>query len=70
MFEKSFIEACLAGEASLDNLDDYIEYWHTHDTGNELHEFLGVTSGEYAKWLRSGDDEWLREILAARKEGR
>lgn len=67
MFEKTFIEAYLAGEASLDNLDAYIEFWHTHDTGNKLHEFLGLTSEEYARWLKSGAE--LQDILAARKEG-
>ena len=66
MFEKSFIEAYLAGEVNLDNLDDYIQHWHTNDTGNELREFLGMTSEEYTEWLKFGNGLSLRKILAAR----
>lgn len=28
-------------------IDEKIEYWHTHDTGNSLREFLGMTEEEY-----------------------
>ncbi len=68
MFEKTFVAACLAGEALLDSIDDYIEYWHTHETGSDLHEFLGMTPYEYAQWLKSGEDIVLRDILEAREE--
>ena len=66
---KTFVQAYLDGEASIDDLDKYIEFWHTHETGNKLHEFLGVTSEEYARLAKASNDEWLQEILAARKEG-
>lgn len=29
------------------NVDDKIEYWHTHETGNSLREFLGMSKEEY-----------------------
>ena len=29
------------------SIDDKIEYWHTHETGNSLIEFLGMTEKEY-----------------------
>ena len=29
------------------SIDDKIEYWHTHETGNGLREFLGMTEQEY-----------------------
>ena len=29
------------------SIDDKIEYWHTHETGNSLIEFLGMTEQEY-----------------------
>lgn len=29
------------------SIDDKIEYWHTHETGNSLREFLGMTEQEY-----------------------
>lgn len=35
--------------------DDYIEYWHTHDTGNTLREFLGFTESEYEQWMKTGE---------------
>ena len=31
------------------SIDDKIEYWHTHETGNSLREFLGMTKQEYLK---------------------
>jgi hypothetical protein len=34
------------------DLDGRVEYWHTHDTGNTLQEFLGMTDSEYEKWGR------------------
>lgn len=68
MVKTNFIEDCLAGVASLDNLDEYIEYWHTHETGNELREFLGMTAEEYSQWVKYNDKEFLQIILEARKE--
>ena len=32
--------------------DVLIDYWHTHDTGNSLCEFLGLTEDEYEKYLK------------------
>ncbi len=69
MFEKNYIEACLAGEALLGYIHDYIEYWHTHETGTELYEFLGMTAYEYSQWLRFGRDIVLRDIMEAHNEG-
>ncbi len=65
-FEKSFVAAYLDGEARLDSIDAYIEYWHTHEMKCELHEFLGMTAYEYAQWLKSGKDDVLRNILESR----
>ena len=67
----SFVDACLAGEVSENDpeelVDAYTEYWHTHETGKELHEFLGMTADEYARWLKDGN--CLREIVEERKQG-
>lgn len=38
-----------------DDIDDAIEYWHTHDTGNELYEYLGMTEQEYFDWVTKPD---------------
>lgn len=32
------------------SIDDKIEYWHTHETGNSLREFLGMTEQEYLEF--------------------
>ena len=32
------------------SIDDKIEYWHTHETGNSLREFLGMTKQEYLEF--------------------
>ena len=66
MFEKCFIDACLTGDAILDDVEDFIEYWHTHKTGVELYDFLGMTAYEYAKWLKTGEDIVLRDIIESR----
>ena len=66
MFEKSFIDACLTGDALLDDIEDYIEYWHENDSGLELNEFLGMTPHEYAEWIKTGEDMVLRDVIEAR----
>jgi hypothetical protein len=36
-------------------IDHYVEYWHTHDTGMELDEFLGMTEKEYGHWVETNE---------------
>lgn len=68
MFDRNYIDACRAGEASLDAIDVYIEYWHTHETNRTLQEFLGMTPCEYAQWIRAGEDIILKNIITSRGE--
>ena len=68
MFNKNFIEDCLNVEAFITDLDAYINYWHEHDTGNTLQEFLGLTDYEYAQWVIS-DDGIFRDIIRCREDG-
>lgn len=68
-YEKSFINAFLDGEVLANDIDAYIEYWHTHEVNCELYDFLGMTKNEYAHWLKSGDDSILHDILNARNDG-
>jgi hypothetical protein len=56
MFKKTFTEAYRAGEASIESVHDYIEYWHTHDTGNDLYQFLGMSKSQFAEWMNRSDD--------------
>lgn len=65
---KNFIEDCLNGFAFLEEIDDYVEYWHTHDIDCNLEEFIGLTEYESEKWLQEGNDI-LRDILYCRRHG-
>lgn len=66
MFNDTFIDDCLNDNAKLSDLDDYVDYWHDHDTGKTLREFLGMTEYEYAQWGIS-DDSIFQEIIRCRK---
>lgn len=65
MFERSFIDGCLYGYTELEDLDVFVEYWHTHETGNTLRDFLGMSQFEYEEWLKFGD-VIIRDILRCR----
>lgn len=47
---KTFMEKCVDGEASVEEVDEYVEYWHTHEIDMPLHEYLGLSPSEYALW--------------------
>ena len=51
MFEQGFIKEYLFGDAELEDIDSYVEYWHTHETNNSLRDFLGITM--YLKMVRA-----------------
>ena len=68
MFENSFIDGCLSGKTDIKELDAYVEYWHTHKTGNTLQSFLGMSQDEYIAWLRNGDAV-IQDILSCRADG-
>ena len=61
-FNKPYAEALRAGEINYDIIDSYIEYWHTHDTGNSLQDFLGMTKDEFVKYVKYGD-RYIFDIL-------
>ena len=65
----SFIEKCINGDASLDEIDDYIDEWHDSDSTNdlELHEFLGMSWEEYSLWAVK--PKFLAWIINARRKG-
>ena len=43
----------LQGKWNVEHLtiDEKIEYWHTHETENNLREFLGMTEKEYLSFV-------------------
>lgn len=38
-----------------ENIDQYIEEWHNSSTDLELHEYLGLTWEQYARWVEKGE---------------
>ena len=68
MLSKTYVQACLDGDANIFDLDDYIDYWHDNDTGVTLREFLGLTPYEYQEWGKNSDSIF-RDILRCRREG-
>ena len=67
MFEKTYAKALRAGAITYDEIDNYIEYWHTHDTGNSLQDFLGMTKDEFVKYIKYGD-RYIFDILGIETE--
>lgn len=54
----------LSGEASPEDIDEYIEIWHERDRTRTLREFLGFTQAEYELWLAY--PEKLKDIIDSR----
>jgi hypothetical protein len=67
--EMTFVEKCLAGEALIDDIDDYFDRWHEGegDPDTSLAQFLGFTDIEYRLWAEKPN--LLPFILNARKGG-
>lgn len=63
MFETPFLTACVNGAVQPDAVYDYTEYWHTHNTGNALHEFLGMTPGEYTYFIQHGEEALINILI-------
>ena len=64
--ESNFVARCLAGDALVDDIDDYIDRWHDGEGSPDesLAEFLGFTDEEYKLWAENPD--FLPFILNAR----
>lgn len=46
----TFIDTVLAGEAKPDEIDDFIDEWHSGGAEQPLWAALGMTRDEYAAW--------------------
>ena len=65
--ELSFVEAVLAGKATADQVDDWVDRWHTADSADtELHTFLGLNEAEMESWLT--ESLTLKEIIGRRAQ--
>lgn len=47
----NFVQKVIAGDASVNEIDDYIDAWHMGDSGMPISEFLGMTREEYYEWI-------------------
>ena len=65
VFEINFIDACLHGAVDINDIDDYVEYWHNNHMEITLREFLGMTVTEYEEFLKH-DNSIIEEILRCR----
>lgn len=63
----SFIEKCVRGDALLEEIDEFVEKWHSSDSALPLHKFLGMTKSEYSLWV--ADPAVLPFIVTAHKTG-
>lgn len=62
-----FVDRCLGGGVSADEIDDFVDQWHESDTAESLAEFLGFTAEEYASWVER--PAALEAILEASRKG-
>lgn len=63
-----FLNQCANYSASVLEIDDFIEYWHKHETGNDLPEYLGMTDDEYIKWAKDSNHVLTRFIELRRQK--
>ncbi len=62
-----FKEEYLAGRCEFEDIDEYIDFWITHDENPQtLAQFLGLNAEEEDVWV-SVSDEALKEMLDAQK---
>jgi len=64
----TFMDLYLNGTVSPEDIDDYVDKWHTSAGTGEIYEFLGMSEQEYSLWLR--DPDALPHIARARREGK
>ncbi|MGH8011313.1 MAG: hypothetical protein ACREQ4_02280 [Candidatus Binataceae bacterium] len=64
--QRTFFELYLTGEASAEDIDDYIDKWHAGAGRDPIYEFLGFSREEYSAWMR--DPALLPHIARARRE--
>jgi len=43
----SFVTDLVSGKATMKDVDDYIDHWHSSNSELSLHEYLGMTQLEY-----------------------
>lgn len=65
----TFLNACLYGQASVSDVDDWVDRWHETDGAPDgeavsLAQYLGLTDAEYAQWVTDGSI--LKDVVIRR----
>lgn len=60
----TFMDLAVHKMVQLDQIDDFVDMWHSGAGNNDLHKFLGMTKEEYAQWVER--PSCLMDILQAR----
>ncbi len=63
---KNFIIDFFEEGLMLEDIDDYVEYWHNNEMSQSLKDFLGLNNYEYEVWLQEGNDV-IRDVLYCKR---
>ena len=63
---KNFIIDFFEEGLLLEDIDDYVEYWHANEMNQSLKDFLGLNDYEYEVWLQEGNDV-IRDVLYCKR---
>jgi len=66
--EDNFMNLLVDGEVDEDEIDEWVSKWHNTDGSGTLHDYLGMTWGEYKRWARNPG--CLGDLAEARRGGR
>jgi DNA-binding transcriptional ArsR family regulator len=61
---ETFAYLYIRGKAHADDIDNFVDNWHQGGTGLALHEFLGLSRDQYARWVENPNS--LHSVRAAR----
>jgi len=61
----NYMDLCEVGEATLEEIDYYIDVWHEGTIKKPLHAFLGMTKREFKIYMK--DKNYLKQIVELRK---
>lgn len=63
---KNFIIDFFEEGLMLEDIDNYVEYWHNNEMSQSLKDFLGLDDYEYEVWLQEGN-EVIRDVLYCKR---
>ena len=60
---KTFLSQLKSGDVEVNEIDDFIEYWHRNqDEISSLREYLGLSEEQFSKWVKEGNEILLEFI--------